>query len=57
MAADFHDELGRSAGQEPIGTKGTPAGMGGDAGIFWFGGYNILVAFLIRDLDRGIFTR
>ena len=54
MAADLHDQFWRRAGQELIGAKGTSAGMGGDPGIFWFRGYDILVALLIRDLDGGI---
>jgi len=54
MAADLHYQLGGRAGQELIGAKGSPAGTCGDPRIFGFGGYDILVAFLARDLDRGI---
>lgn len=54
MAADLHDELRGSTGQKFIGAKGTAAGVGGDPGIFWFGGQDILVALFVGSLYRGI---
>ena len=54
MAADLHDKLGRRTGQELILAKRPPASMGSDPGIFWLGGYNILVTSFVRRLYRRV---